>query len=239
MRFIKKAKIQEEFPFSDSQFKIRLLNMSTVKKFDEFVHLYERELPDFQGKILVIMGPPGSGKGTFSKRLSEKEGYNHISTGDLIRKSKDPELKAKIAKGEYIDDGTMVSMLRKELKKLDPGMGIIFDGFPRTVKQAGMLDSLLGKMGLGLSHTIYLDLDEKTATDRILSRAEKENREDDKDPEVIKKRFQTYTEKTAPLIDLYTKSRKLKKFDSGVGIDRLYKKIVNQLNLKKTDSKTN
>jgi adenylate kinase len=212
--------------------------MSTVKKFDEFVHLFERELPDYQGKILVIMGPPGSGKGTFSKRLSDKEGYNHISTGDLIRKSKDPELKAKIAQGEFIDDKTMLAMLRKEVKKMDPGKGIIFDGFPRTVKQAGMLDSMLGKMGLGLSHTIYLDLDEKTATDRILSRAEKENRADDKDPEIVKKRFRTYEEKTAPLIELYQKSRKLKKFDSGVGIDRLYKKIVNQLDLKKSESST-
>jgi len=212
--------------------------MSTVKKFDEFVHLFERELPDYQGKILVIMGPPGSGKGTFSKRLSDKEGYNHISTGDLIRKSKDPELKAKIAQGEFIDDKTMLSMLRKEVKKMDPGKGIIFDGFPRTVKQAGMLDSMLGKMGLGLSHTIYLDLDEKTATERILSRAEKENRADDKDPEIVKKRFRTYEEKTAPLIELYQKSRKLKKFDSGVGIDRLYKKIVNQLDLKKSEPST-
>jgi adenylate kinase len=212
--------------------------MSTVKKFDEFVHLFERELPDYQGKILVIMGPPGSGKGTFSKRLSDKEGYNHISTGDLIRKSKDPELKAKIAQGEFIDDKTMLAMLRKEVKKMDPGKGIIFDGFPRTVKQAGMLDSMLGKMGLGLSHTIYLDLDEKTATERILSRAEKENRADDKDPEIVKKRFRTYEEKTAPLIELYQKSRKLKKFDSGVGIDRLYKKIVNQLDLKKSEPST-
>lgn len=212
--------------------------MSTVKKFDEFVHLFERELPDYQGKILVIMGPPGSGKGTFSKRLSDKEGYNHISTGDLIRKSKDPELKAKIAQGEFIDDKTMLAMLRKEVKKMDPGKGIIFDGFPRTVKQAGMLDSMLGKMGLGLSHTIYLDLDEKTATERILSRAEKENRADDKDPEIVKKRFRTYEEKTAPLIELYQKSRKLKKFDSGVGIDRLYKKIVNQLDLKKSEPGT-
>jgi adenylate kinase len=212
--------------------------MSTVKKFDEFVHLFERELPDYQGKILVIMGPPGSGKGTFSKRLSDKEGYNHISTGDLIRKSKDPELKAKIAQGEFIDDKTMLAMLRKEVKKMDPAKGIIFDGFPRTVKQAGMLDSMLGKMGLGLSHTIYLDLDEKAATDRILSRAEKENRADDKDPEIVKKRFRTYEEKTAPLIELYQKSRKLKKFDSGVGIDRLYKKIVNQLDLKKSESST-
>jgi adenylate kinase len=121
---------------------------------------------------------------------------------------------------------------------MDPGKGIIFDGFPRTVKQAGMLDSMLGKMGLGLSHTIYLDLDEKTATERILSRAEKENRADDKDPEIVKKRFRTYEEKTAPLIELYQKSRKLKKFDSGVGIDRLYKKIVNQLDLKKSEPST-
>ncbi len=213
--------------------------MNPVKNFTDFVgEIIEKELPDYQGKILVIMGPPGSGKGTFSKRLSDKEGYNHISTGDLIRKSKDPELKAKIAEGEFIDDKTMLAMLRKEVKKMDPGKGIIFDGFPRTVKQAGMLDSMLGKMGLGLSHTIYLDLDEKIATERIISRAEKENRADDKDPEIVKKRFRTYEEKTAPLIELYQKSRKLKKFDSGVGIDRLYKKIVNQLDLKKSEPST-
>jgi adenylate kinase len=179
--------------------------MESVKNFTEFLN--ERELPDVQGKILIIMGPPGSGKGTFSTKLAERNGFVHISTGDLIRNSDDKELKAKIAKGEYADDKTMVRMLKKELEKVDLSKGIIFDGFPRTIKQAGMLDSLLGKLGVGLNHAIYLDLNEEIAKKRILKRAEKENRKDDKDSEVVGKRFRTYEEKTSPLIDLYKDQR--------------------------------
>ena len=115
--------------------------METVKNFAEFLN--ERELPDVQGKILIIMGPPGSGKGTFSTKLAERNGFAHISTGDLIRNSDDKELKAKIAKGEYADDKTMVKMLRKELGKVDLSKGIILDGFPRTIKQAGISDKPL------------------------------------------------------------------------------------------------
>jgi len=212
--------------------------MDQVKNYAEFIEgIFEKELPDFQGKILVIMGPPGSGKGTFSKKLAERNGFVHISTGELIRNSDDKELKAKIAKGEYADDKTMVKMLKKELEKIDPQGGIIFDGFPRTIKQAGMLDSLLGKMGLGLSHAIYLDLDEETAKKRILKRAEEENREDDKDPEVIGTRFKKYQEKTSPLVELYKKSRKLKNYDASKGSEDVYKKIIKDLNLKKKSEK--
>lgn len=212
--------------------------MNPVKNFTDFVgEIFEKELPDYQGKILVIMGPPGSGKGTFSKKLAERNGFSHISTGDLIRKSDDKELKAKIAKGEYADDKTMVKMLKKELENIDPKGGIIFDGFPRTIKQAGMLDSLLGKMGLGLSHAVYLDLSEEKAKERILKRAKEENREDDKDPEVISTRFKKYQEKTAPLVELYTKSRKLKKYEASKGSEEVYKKIVKDLNLKKPSEK--
>ncbi len=212
--------------------------MNPVKNFTDFVEgIFEKELPDFQGKILVIMGPPGSGKGTFSKKLAERNGFVHISTGDLIRNSDDKELKEKIAKGEYADDKTMLKMLKKELEKIDPKEGIIFDGFPRTIKQAGMLDSLLGKMGLGLSHAIYLDLDEETAKNRILKRAKEEDREDDKDPEVISTRFKKYQEKTSPLAELYKKSRKLKNYDASKGSEDVYKRIVKDLNLKKKSEK--
>jgi thymidylate kinase len=100
-----------------------------------------------------------------------------------------------------------------------------------------MLDSLLGKMGLGLSHAIYLDLDEETAKKRILKRAEEENREDDKDPEVIGTRFKKYQEKTSPLVELYKKSRKLKNYDASKGSEDVYKKIIKDLNLKKKSEK--
>jgi adenylate kinase len=202
-----------------------------VKKFDEFLN--ERELPDSQGDVLVMLGAPGSGKGTLSKQLNEKFGINHISTGDLIRKSDDPELKKIVEGGKFISDEMMLKMLRKELKKLDLNKGIIFDGYPRTIKQARKLDSLLGKLGLGLNHAIFMDLPEDKAKERIRNRAKKENRKDDASDEVIDKRFAEYNEKTFPLIDFYKKSRKLVNIDANTGREGVLKSVAKKLGLKK------
>lgn len=204
--------------------------MDKIKNFKGFLN--ERILPDKQGKIIVILGPPGSGKGTLSKKMSDRNGYTHISTGDLIRNSKDEELKKIISKGEYVPDETMTKMLRSELRKADLEKGVIIDGFPRTMKQVKILDRMLGKLGVGLSHALYLDLDLETAKKRILKRAQEENREDDKDPETISKRFKTYKEKTEPLINDYEKSRKLFKVDASGGSEDVYKKISNKLGFK-------
>jgi len=204
--------------------------MEKVKSFDSFLN--EREIPDKQGKIIVLLGPPGSGKGTLSKKLEDRNGFSHISTGDLIRNSDDSELKKIIAGGKLVPDRIMARMLRKELGKLDLSKGIIIDGFPRTIKQSGMLDSILGKLGVGLNHAIYIKLNEETAKKRILKRAEKEDREDDKDPEIVSKRFKEYSEKTAPLIDSYEKSRRLITIDGSKGSDDVYKETVKALGLK-------
>ena len=115
--------------------------MNRVENFENFIN--EREIPDKQGEILVILGPPGSGKGTISKRLVDRNEFTHISTGDLIRNSDDEELKKTVAKGDFIPDRTMVRMLRKALSKVDFEKGVIIDGFPRNVKQAKLLVSLL------------------------------------------------------------------------------------------------
>ncbi len=210
--------------------------MEKVIKFHDFVQvlegeLNERVLPDKQGKILVILGPPGSGKGTVSKKLAERNGFIHISTGDLIRKSDDKELKKLVSGGNFIPDRLMVRMLRKELGNVDFSKGVIIDGFPRNIKQIKLLDSLLGKLGVGLSHVLFLDLTEEKAKERILKRAEKENREDDKDPEVIAKRFQEYKEKTSPLVDKYNKSRKLIKIDASEGSESVYNSVVKKLEI--------
>ena len=201
-----------------------------IKNLTGFIN--ERELPDEQGDILIILGAPGSGKGTLSKQLQDKYGIYHISTGDLIRKSDDPELKKIIDGGNLLPDDMMIRLLRKELKKIDVAKGIIFDGFPRTIKQAKRLDSMLGKMGLGLNHAIFLDLDEETAKDRIRERAKKEDRKDDTSDEIINKRFDEYHEKTFPLLDFYKRSRKLVKIDAAAGREGVLKSVAKKLGLK-------
>ena len=115
--------------------------MERIKNFKEFA-INERELPDSQGKILVILGAPGSGKGTLSKELSKDYNFIHLSTGDLIRNSEDEEIKKIIDAGNFLPDDMMIKILRKELKKVDPTSNVILDGFPRTIKQAKRLDSM-------------------------------------------------------------------------------------------------
>ena len=150
---------------------------SPIKRFCDFVN--ERILPDKQGEILILLGPPGSGKGTLSKKLVSDYGFQHISTGDLIRNSDDEELKKTIAGGNMISDSDIRRMVVRALNKLDLEKGIIFDGYPRNIKQSKALNRMLGKRGIGLSHAVFLDLPEDIAKERLIKRAEEEGREDD------------------------------------------------------------
>ena len=203
-----------------------------IKNFIDFT-LNEKELPDSQGKILVILGAPGSGKGTLSKVLKDKYNFEHISTGDLIRKSDDSEIKKIIDAGNFLPDDMMIKMLRSELKKIDLSTSnIILDGFPRTIKQAKRLDSMLGKMGLGLNHALFLDLPDEVAKERIKKRAKDEDRKDDASDETVKKRFDEYHEKTFPLLDFYSKSRKLVSIKAEKGKEDVLKQVKRKLQLK-------
>jgi adenylate kinase len=124
-------------------------------------------------------------------------------------------------------------MLRKEMKKIDiANTNVILDGFPRTIKQAKRLDSMLGKMGLGLNHAIFLDLPDDVAKERIKKRAKIEGREDDSSDEVVDKRFEEYHDKTFPLLDFYSKSRKLITLKADKGKDDLLKQIRKKLQIK-------
>ena len=206
--------------------------MEQIKDFSSFLNERVIQIPDKQGKIIVLLGPPGAGKGTLAKKLVKRNGFQHISTGDMIRKSDDKELKDLIAKGKFVPDKIMIKLLKEKLATLDFEKGVILDGFPRTLDQAHKLDSILGKMGVGLSSAIYININSDTAKERLAKRAEEEDREDDKDAETIKQRFKEFREKTVPIIDFYKRSRKLKDIKSGVPEEEVYKRVIDSLGLK-------
>lgn len=205
--------------------------MEPIKKFSDFVT--ERVLPDKQGEIIVLVGPPGSGKGTLAKSLVDAYGFQHISTGDLIRNSEDEELKKIISKGEMISDEKMIEILGDKLEKLDLEKNIVLDGYPRNLDQASQLDKMLGKMGVGLSHAVFINIGREEAIKRIQKRSETEDRSDDSNFEVINKRFDEYLEKTFPLVDLYKKSRKIIEVDGGEGKEGVLNSVVKSLGLEK------
>lgn len=203
--------------------------MSGIKKFTDFVN--ERTLPDKQGEIVVLLGPPGSGKGTLAKGLVKDHDFQHVSTGDLIRNSEDEDLKKIISKGDMIPDDKMLEMLEEKMSEFDLEKNIAIDGFPRNIKQSKMLDSLLGKMGVGLSHAILIDVDREESIKRLSKRAEIEGRDDDADFSTINKRYDEYLEKTLPLVELYKKNRKLIKVDGSEGKEAVLDSVVESLGL--------
>lgn len=206
--------------------------MEQIKDFSSFLNERVIQIPDKQGKIVVLLGPPGAGKGTLAEKMVKRNGFQHLSTGEMLRKSDDKELKDLISKGKFVPDKIMIKLLREKLESMDLEKGIILDGFPRTLDQARKLDSILGKMGVGLSNAIYLNISSDTAKERLAKRAEEQDREDDKDEETITQRFKEFREKTVPIIDFYRRSRKLKDIKSGVPAEEVYTRVIDSLGLK-------
>lgn len=159
-------------------------------------------------KNIILIGPPGSGKGTQSKLISSKLGLIHISTGDLIREEQAKDSKiGKLAtnlidKGNYLPDEIVISMVKQKIIDNPNVPGFIFDGFPRTVEQAKALDSFLNIRKTPINKIFFMELTDVAIKNRISERCEKENRADDK-PEVIQTRITTYKSQTIPVIDYY------------------------------------
>ena len=161
-------------------------------------------------KNIIIFGAPGSGKGTYSDEIVKRYNMGHISTGDVLRgEIKNGTELGKVAKG-YIDQGQlipddlMIDILAKVHDENEPGRGVIFDGFPRTIAQAEALKKMLAERGHEMGIMIELVVDEETLMTRLLRRAEIEGRADDNE-ETIKKRFEVYHQKTEPLAQWFEK----------------------------------
>jgi adenylate kinase len=173
---------------------------------------------------LILLGPPGAGKGTQAQRLVEKYSIVQLSTGDMLRAAvaagTPVGLKAReiMARGELVPDDVVVAIVADRIEKPDARNGFILDGFPRTVPQAEALDRMLRQMGLDLDAVIELKVDERILLNRVQRRVNEtlarggEVRADD-NPEALKKRLDAYRAQTAPLVEHYSGKGALKSVD--------------------------
>lgn len=163
---------------------------------------------------LVLFGPPGSGKGTQAKKLTEKYNLIHISTGDLFRyemSNNTPlgeKAKAYMAKGELVPDEVTIGMLENKVNKHLDAKGFIFDGFPRNTVQAEALDKFLTSKGTQVSGLVCLDVDDEEIIKRILERGKTSGRADDNDESIIRNRIDVYNQETAPVFEFYKEQEK-------------------------------
>lgn len=163
---------------------------------------------------IVLFGPPGAGKGTQSQNLIEKYELIHLSTGDILRgeiSNNTPlglEAKKLMDQGILVPDAVVIGMISNKLDQNPSAKGFIFDGFPRTVAQAEALDQLLFSKNESISGMIALEVDEVELEKRLLNRGKDSGRPDDQNPEIIRKRVQEYTSKTAPVANYYQAQNK-------------------------------
>ncbi len=157
---------------------------------------------------LLLIGPPGAGKGTQAALLSQHFGIPAISTGDIFRynvKNQTPlgvEAKGFMDRGEYVPDSLTNALVRDRLSHDDALGGFLLDGYPRTIDQVHELDSILSDGGKRLDVVVQLTADTEELVRRLAHRASVEGRADDT-PEVIRRRLEVYDSQTAPLIDVY------------------------------------
>jgi len=185
---------------------------------------------------IVLLGPPGSGKGTQAALLVERLGVPHISTGALLRnaakRGTELGLKAKALtdKGELVPDDVISDMIEERLGRDDVANGFILDGYPRNLAQARSLDVLLERLGQPVDDAILIDLDAERIIKRIAKRAKEEGRDDDTE-ETVRNRLQVYAEQTAPVADYYAERGLLTKVLGEGSVDDIFQRLVGILNL--------
>ncbi|MGN2253800.1 adenylate kinase [Frateuria sp. GZRe12] len=170
---------------------------------------------------LVLLGAPGSGKGTQAARLKADLNVPHISTGDMLRAAVAAgtplglKAKAVMDAGQLVSDDILLDMLEERLAQDDARNGFILDGYPRNLAQADALDHLLSRIGQPLDAVVKLEVPSEAIVGRCQIRFQAENRADD-NPDTVRKRLGVYAEQTAPVADFYAKRGKLQVVD-GVG----------------------
>lgn len=183
---------------------------------------------------MVLLGPPGAGKGTQAARIAERLNIPAISTGDIFRANVagatelGTQAKAYMDKGEYVPDSITNAMVADRIAQADCENGFLLDGYPRTTAQVGELDSMLKVAGLALDVVVEITADAEAVVARLLKRAGEQGRADDTEP-VIRRRLEVYAESTAPLADLYAERDLLVQVDGMGEIDVVTGRIMEAL----------
>ena len=185
---------------------------------------------------IVLLGPPGSGKGTQATLLVKQLGVPHISTGALLRdaaqRGTDLGLQAKALsdKGNLVPDDVMAGMLEERLGHKDVSSGFILDGYPRNLAQAESLTTLLERLDQPVEEAILIDIEAHHILKRIAKRAQEEGRADDTE-ETVRNRLRVYAKQTAPVADYYAERGLLTRVLGDGGIDEIFQRIRSILTL--------
>jgi len=184
---------------------------------------------------IILLGAPGSGKGTQGEKLVAHFGIPKISTGDALRAAVragtelGKQAKATMDAGKLVADALVVGIVEERLGQDDAKHGFILDGFPRNTAQAGVLDEMLVRLGQPpMSRAVHLAVDDEEIVQRLLERAQKEGRADDKE-DVIRHRIEVYNAETKPLLDYYAHQQKLVNVDGIGSLEDIFARIIDAL----------
>ena len=187
--------------------------------------------------IIILLGPPGSGKGTQANFIQSKLSIPHLSTGDILRQSVQNEtnlgIKVKdiMAEGKLVSDDLVLDVIKERISESDCNQGFILDGYPRNIAQAESLNTVLKDINRNIDRILFLDVDFAVLQSRIESRSKENNEQKrvDDTSEILIKRLDEYRSQTAPLSEYYKKDKKFKKINGMKSISEVSLDIENFL----------